>query len=295
MNASGCWCTTEQELDELNNSNSGAIVSKSGTQNSRNGNQTPRFYSEQLGSINSMGLPNLGYKFYQEYGNKLINKPFIQSIHPFSLDELDIMLTDIDKINKKRLIELNVTCPNIINSTESSFDNFEKYMDKINQTKLNNLIVGMKLSPLYELNHFDVMSRLLLKYDIKFVTCINSIPNGLIIDPLTETTRIFPKDGLGGIGGTYIKPIALSNVYNLSQRLENKIDIIGCGGVSTGSDIFEYILCGAKAVQIGTQLVKEGPQCFDRLETELINLMETKCYNNLDDFYKKIKVIGSIS
>ena len=199
MNASGCHCVTEKELNELMESKSGAVVSKSGTIEVRNGNPEPRLHIDKIGSINSMGLPNLSFEFYSQYGNNVsdINiKPFIQSIHPFSVDELDIMLNSIDKINKKRLIELNVTCPNIMSTNanaSASFESFEKYMDKIKQSKLNNAIVGMKLSPIYELNHFDIMSRLLLKYDIKFVTCINSLINGLIVDPYSETTRIYQK------------------------------------------------------------------------------------------------------
>lgn len=300
MNASGCWCTSQNELDELNNSDSGAIVSKSGTIHSRIGNPEPRFYSNQCGSINSMGLPNLGYNFYLEYGKELINKPFIQSIHPFNLNELSIMIYDINANNAnnanniKKLVEINIACPNIINdSNEHNFEHFEKHMDKINQSEHDNIICGLKLSPLYELNHFDTMSRLLLKYNISFITCINSMANGLIIDPFTETTRIFPKGGIGGIGGNYMKPTALSNVYNFSQRLENKIDILGCGGISNGIDVFEHILCGAKAVQVGTHLMNKTPTCFTTLNAELKQLMKIKGYNTLDNFHKKIKVIDA--
>jgi dihydroorotate dehydrogenase (fumarate) len=295
MNASGCWCTTEKELDELYNSNCAALVSKSGTINSRTGNSEPRLYVDSMGSINAMGLPNLGYKFYLDYGKKVINKPFIQSIHPFSIDELDIMLKDIDLIKTKRLVEVNVTCPNIVNGgNENSFENFEKYMDRIKQMNLQNVKCGLKLSPIYELDHFDRMSNLLLKYDIGFITCVNSVPNGLIIDPINEITRIFPKGGVGGIGGSYIKPIALSNVYNFHKRIGNTIDIIGCGGINRGFDAFEYILCGAKAVQVGTHLVKDKPKCFDIINYELEYLMKAKNYDTVDDFRGKLKIVDMI-
>ena len=38
--------------------------------------------------------------------------------------------------------------------------------------------------------------------------------------------------------------------------------VIGAGGVCTGTDAFELILCGATAVQVGTQHMKEGPKYF---------------------------------
>jgi dihydroorotate dehydrogenase (fumarate) len=80
-----------------------------------------------------------------------------------------------------------------------------------------------------------------------------------MIDYQTERTRIAANGGLGGLAGSYIKPISLPNVYNFSWLLKEKIDIIGCGGITIGIDIFEYILCGAKAVQVGTQLIREDP------------------------------------
>lgn len=291
MNASGCWCMTEKELDELYSSQIGCIVSKSGTITSRDGNKEPRFYMNDYGSINSMGLPNQGYQFYLEYGNK-INFPYIQSIYPFNVDELETMLYNINnKVNSQRLIEINLSCPNIVSSKEThTFENYEKSFDKIKQMKVDNLILGTKLPPFYELNHFDIMANLLLKYDIRFITCINSVVNGLIIDLVNEETVIAPKNGLGGIGGLYCKPIALSNVYNFHKLIGDKIDIIGCGGISTANDAFEYILCGAKAVQIGTHLVRNNPDIFGELNKNLEKILINKNYDSLELFRGKIRV-----
>jgi len=47
------------------------------------------------------------------------------------------------------------------------------------------------------------------------------------------------------------------------------IDIIAVGGVSTGKDAQAALTRGAKAVQIGSALMKEGPGVFTRLQQEL--------------------------
>ena len=73
FNASGPLCTTLEELENLGKSDSAAIMSKSCTLEPREGNQKPRYYDFELGSINSMGLPNLGYKKYLELFPKLKN------------------------------------------------------------------------------------------------------------------------------------------------------------------------------------------------------------------------------
>ena len=69
MNASGCHCMTIQELDNLNNpqTKTSAFITKTSTFESRTGNEEPRQFLDNLGSLNSMGIPNLGYQKYDEY------------------------------------------------------------------------------------------------------------------------------------------------------------------------------------------------------------------------------------
>ena len=70
-----------------------------------------------------------------------------------------------------------------------------------------------------------------------------------------------------------------------------KIDIIGCGGIENGEDVFDYILCGATLVQVGTQFYKEGCELFYRLNTELLKIMKKKNYGKLEDFRGRLKSI----
>jgi dihydroorotate dehydrogenase (fumarate) len=289
MNASGCWCTTYEELTDLANSDSSAIVSKSSTINPREGNPNPRLKLLSNGSINSMGVPNHGFDYYSQFQIEHNYDIYIQSLMPFSLDDLDYMLKSESTAD---LYEINLSCPNIINKSILAYDfeELEKYLDLINN---HDKIVGLKLPPYHENYQFDTVSNLLMKYNknIKFITCINSIVNGLLIDYKNESTYIKPKNGFGGIGGIYAKPTALANVRQFYLRL-NGIDIIGCGGVMNGTDAFEHILCGASAVQVGTQLMKEGPSVFDRLNNELIEIMNKKNYSSIDEFKGVLRIIS---
>ena len=126
-----------------------------------------------------------------------------------------------------------------------------------------------------------------IAYDFETTT---SIGNGLYIED--ESVVIKPKNGFGGIGGDYIKPTALANVHAFYQRLKPEIQIIGTGGVKSGRDAFEHILCGASMVQIGTALQKEGVAVFDRITKELKEIMEEKGYESLEDFRGKLHYIN---
>lgn len=292
-NASGCQCTNKEELDLLNSTDSiGAIVSKSSTVEPRMGNIEPRSYFQNIQySVNSMGIPNHGFKYYADYylsGN--CNKPFVQSIYPFNSHELVSMFGHLNTLEFKTpyLIELNVSCPNVNGSL--AMNKLEEYLDIVKQNNINNILLGIKLMPYYLLSDFDQVSNIILKYqeNIKFITCINSVINGLEINIDTETTVIKPNNGCGGVGGLPCLPVGLSNVYNFNQRLGDKVDIVGCGGVSTGADVFKYLLSGATAVQVGTALCVEGISIFDRLSIELKTIMHKKNYSCIGDFKGRV-------
>ena len=298
-NASGPRCTSLKELIQLDKSHSSLVLSKSSTVLLREGNVRPRYYHNELGSINSMGLPNQGFQYYIDSANA-ISKPYLISVNGLTLEDTKLIITKILQSNKINGIEINLSCPNIIGKGQLAYDlvEMERYLSEIfiiiNQYSFP-FLVGLKLPPYFDLHWYPQITNIIKKFNVHYITCINSIGNGLLVDSETESTVIKPKGGMGGIGGQYIKPIGLSNVRNFYlefQKQNLKIDVIGCGGIETGEDIFEYILCGASAVQIGTQFYREGIKCFPRLQQELKDIMSKKGYRCLDDFKGKLKIIN---
>lgn len=296
MNASGVLCSTDQELSNLLNSYSGGVVTKSCTYKPRKGNDLPRYFEWNVGSINSMGLPNLGINFYLSFlEKKKINKPIFLSISGLSTEENYFLVQKANQSSKVTAIELNLSCPNLVEKEKEEmlgyydFDQISNFIENI--FKFNKKPLGIKLPPYFQDAHIKNMALILNKFPIFFVTCINSLPNGLFIDINKESVVIRPKKGFGGIGGSIIKPFALANIHKFYTYLRQDISIIGCGGISSGKDIFEHILCGASAVQIGTQFMKEGTSVFERLKKELIFILEKKNYSSINSFKGKLKNI----
>jgi dihydroorotate dehydrogenase (fumarate) len=298
-NASGPRCTQFDELKKIDESQSCMVLSKSATLELRQGNPEPRYWENSKGSINSMGLPNNGIDFYLSV-RKQFSKPYFISISGLCLEE-NVSILDRIKLNPDGVagLEINLSCPNIVGKGQLAYD--FKMMDDYLEEIFKNLdllkdtkSIGVKLPPYFDFWQFESAAEVLMKYPLDYITCINSIGNGLIIDIDTEQTVIKPKNGFGGIGGSFVKPTGLANVrkfYEIFQREGSGIKIVGCGGVESGKDVFEYILCGAEVVQIGTQFYKEGKRCFSRLEEELGDIMSEKGYKNLDDFRGKLKNI----
>ena len=65
-----------------------------------------------------------------------------------------------------------------------------------------------------------------------------------------ETRRPRLANVMGGLSGPAIKPIALRMVYQVASRA--KIPVIGMGGIATGRDALEFLVVGARAVEVGT-------------------------------------------
>ncbi|MDT6377514.1 dihydroorotate oxidase [Enterococcus faecium] len=298
MNASGVHCMTTQELDELAHSEAGAFITKSCTINERKGNPEPRYFDVPLGSINSMGLPNLVFSYYLEYAlayekvQENQNQPLFFSIAGMSVQENLEMLEKIEKSGFNGITELNLSCPNVPGKPQLAYD-FEATYETLKEVfSIFSKPLGIKLPPYFDFAHFDQMADILNQFPLTYVNAINSVGNGLYIDTEQEAVVIKPKEGFGGIGGEYIKPTALANVRAFYTRLKPEIQIIGTGGIRTGQDAFEHLLCGASMLQIGTELHKEGPEIFSRIIKELTQIMSEKGYTSIDEFKGKLRTIS---
>ena len=290
MNASGALCVTREELDALGHSSAGAIVTKSMTVEARTGNPEPRYHPFPGGSINSMGLPNLGYQAYAEMipALKTFGKPVIASIAGLCEDDFPRIAETINRAAPD-LIEVNLSCPNIAGKPQIGYD-FEASERLIRRVRrIIDRPMGVKLPPYFDPAHHAAMADVLKRAPVDFLSLINSVGNTLVIDPGRETVVIKPKGGFGGLGGTVIKPVALANVRAFWKAFDGRLPIIGVGGIVTGTDAFEHLLAGASSVQVGTALVEEGTTIFGRIAGELRALLMKKGYASVSSVVGRLK------
>ncbi len=282
MNASGALCVTQAELEALGESDAGAIVTKSMTPLAREGNPLPRYVAIEGGSINSMGLPNLGYPAYVKLIPELkrFKKPVIASLAGLQPDDF---LEGAKALNAAApdLVEVNLSCPNIPGKPQIGYDFEETERLLVEIRDVLTIPFGVKLPPYFDPIHHQKIAEVLQRVDVAFVTVINSVGNTLVVDPELERVVIKPKGGFGGLGGRIIKPVALANVRAFWKIWGDRIPIIGTGGIENGTDIFEHVLCGASSVQIGTVLVEDGVGVFTRLAREVTECLERKGYASL--------------
>ena len=199
--------------------------------------------------MNSEGLPNAGIDYYiaEETVNTLkeFRKPYIISLSGLSLADNLEMFGKAMSTEGVAAVELNLACPNIPGKPIIAYD-FEQ-MDKVleavcSHPLFKNKPLGVKLAPYFDAPHFELAASIISKYPIKFIVCINTIGNALMVDVDNESTCMAAKGGFGGLGGGYVKPTALANIHTMSRLLAQKhrsdVDVIGVGGVHSGGDVF---------------------------------------------------------
>ena len=305
-NASGPRSGTAAALSKVCESRAGGVLAKSATVAKQTGNPQPRTFHAPngLASFNSEGLPNNGIDYYisQETIEECMasssdEKPYMVSISGKTVSDNLEMLQRIAKaptLSKIKLVELNLACPNVIGKPIIAYD-FEQMKDILLQVaaaiKGKNIKLGIKLPPYLDGPHFQQAADILNPFDsvVSYVATINTLGNSLVIDVHSEAPVISSNQGFAGLSGAAVKYTALANVRKLRLALKESIDVVGVGGVESGKDAFELILCGATAVQVGTCHWTEGPKCFDRICKELEQIMEAKGYKSIDDFKGKLK------
>ncbi|MBZ9692242.1 dihydroorotate dehydrogenase [Clostridium sp. M14] len=226
----------------------GGISSKGLTLNVKDGNEGIRVFETPSGMMNSVGLQNPGIEGFIK--NEL---PKMQELNTNILANVgggcfEDYAEAIEKLNdtEVNMIELNISCPNVkcggmaygIKS-QVAYE-FVKEIKKICKKPLM-----VKLSPNAE--NIVEMATKCEEAGADSLSLINTL-KGLAIDPY-KRKPIF-NNVYAGLSGPAVKPVALRMVHEVSKAV--RIPVIGLGGISNGIDAIEFMMAGARAVQIGT-------------------------------------------
>jgi dihydroorotate dehydrogenase (NAD+) catalytic subunit len=160
------------------------------------------------------------------------------------------------------VVEVNLSCPNLEDGRMFSLDAWRAAEVVSAVAASSEVPVGAKLSP--NIDDLVGVAGAVLEAGATFLTLANTLL-GFGVD--IETRRPLLGGGVGGYSGPGLKPVALRCVYEVAKALPGT-PIVGCGGVTTGADVVEYLLAGASAVAVGTALLAD-PRAGSRIVREL--------------------------
>ncbi len=120
---------------------------------------------------------------------------------------------------------------------------------------------------------------------LSLINTINSIV-GVDLDTLEITPNIGGKGGHGGYAGPAVKPIALNMLAALgTDEVVSKsgLPISGMGGIATWQDAAQFLLLGAKSLQVCTAVMHYGYRIIEDLCDGLSNWMDEKGFKTIDE------------
>ena len=239
------------EFSNLMDLNSiGGIVVKGLSMTPIKGNPPPRVYETASGMLNAIGWQNIGAtEFVTKKLPALRNYDtnIIVNIVGFELNEYLEVTRFLNDCPGIKALELNISCPNVKKGGfHFNKDPKDTYTITAETKKASrHLPLWVKLSP----NVTDIreFARACEDAGADAISVINTFV-GMAINVEKRRPRL--RFLTGGLSGPAIKPVALRLAYEACQAV--KIPVIGVGGIASVEDALEFLIAGARAVQIGT-------------------------------------------
>ena len=245
--ASGTFNSGKEYANFVDLNQLGAITVKGVSHEPWPGNPPPRTAETYGGMLNAVGLQNPGAKefikddipFMRQFDTKIIVNLCGKTVEDYIAVVRDFEGADID------LLELNISCPNIkaggmAMGTDTCMT--ETITREVKKYATAPLIV--KLSP--NVTNIAEIAKAAEAGGADGISLINTLL-GMKID--IHRRKPVLGNGVGGLSGPAIKPVAVRMVYQVAQAV--KLPIIGMGGIATGEDAIEFIMAGATAVAVG--------------------------------------------
>ena len=226
----------------------GGVVPKTVTPRPRAGNPPPRTVETPAGMLNSIGLDNDGVDHFCTHHLpylRTLGTAVIANVAGKNPTEFAAMAAQIERAGGADAVELNVSCPNVTGGVDygRTPDGCAAVVKAVRDAC--DLPALAKLTP--NVTDVPAVAQAAAEAGADAVTLINTL-TGLAVD--WRKRRPVLGNGIGGLSGPAIKPVALRIVHQVRQAVD--VPIVGCGGVRTVDDVLEFLVAGASAVQVGT-------------------------------------------
>lgn len=286
MTASGTFGYGEEYADFLDLSSLGGIVVKGTTLHPREGNPYPRMAETPSGMLNAVGLQNKGVDYFISDIYPRIKNYQTSVLVNVSGSQIEDYVETAQRISDLVAIpgiELNISCPNVKEGGMSfgvTPQGAYQVVKAVREVYPKHLMV--KLSP----NVTDITEIALAVEEggADSISLINTLL-GMAID--IEKRRPVLSTVTGGLSGPCIKPVALRMVWQVAQKV--RVPIVGMGGIATISDVIEFLLAGASAVQVGCYNFV-NPSISASLVCELETYMRQHGIHSVDELIGALQI-----
>jgi dihydroorotate dehydrogenase (fumarate) len=260
MNASGPRSAERGEIYELAAVHRGAIVFKS---------------CNLAGLATPDNLKNAGVEHFAAIAGELAprGKRIIASVVGASEEEFVAIAKRLDRAGVA-ILELNLA-DDYVRDSIAPFASLERAKALIGRVRGEvGCVLAVKLPPAPGFSA-RALADLLKSMGVAIVVCQNDLPKDLAVDIATGIAKGPAR--------------ALSHAHAIFRESEGLLDIVAVGGINTGRDAYLAHLTGAKAVQVGSAIIKEGAGALGRIDRELEALLVERGKHSVADIVGQLK------
>ncbi len=264
----------------------GAIFAKGTTYEHREGNSPVRMAETASGMLNAVGLQNGGIAHFVEHiypRATQLGTHIIMNVNGSEKKDYVKVAEIADGLEKIPAIELNISCPNVKHGGMLfgvSPDAAKEVISAVRAVYHKPLIV--KLTP--NVTDIALMAKVAEDAGADAVSLVNTFL-GMAVD--AERRRPKLSTVTGGLSGPCIKPIALRMVWQVYNAV--KIPVIGMGGICTAEDAIEFLLCGARIIQVGTYNFVD-PLAPLKIIDGIVSYMTRHNISDINDLIGKLEI-----
>ena len=288
MTASGTFGYGEEYAPYVDLSRLGAIVVKGLSLKPRMGNPPSRIVETPCGMLNAVGLQNVGVNAFIREKLPFLTQfdlPVIANIFGESVEEYVKVAEILSQASGVHGLEVNISCPNVKKGGIAFGANPDMAADVTRRVKAStDLPVIVKLTP----NVTDIaeIAESVEAAGADAISLINTI-TGMSVDIERRVPHL--RNITGGLSGPAIKPVALRMVWQVVQRVS--VPVIGLGGIMTAGDALEFLIVGARAVQVGTAHFIHPHAAVDILEG-IEDYLEQHQFDDINQLIGTLKTGG---
>lgn len=263
----------------------GGISTKGMTLEPRLGNPVPRIAEGTSVILNAVGLQNPGVEHFIKNDLPFLREKgivIIANVAGKTVEDYSEICARLDGLAD--MIELNISCPNV-KAGGMAFGIKPQSIEEVTRaakSSLKKTPLIVKLSPNVE--SIAVNAQAAENGGADCISLINTL-TGMVID--AEKRRPVIANNTGGVSGAGIKPIALKMVYDAAHAVS--IPVIGMGGITCGIDVIEFMMAGARAVQVGTANFTDV-NAMPRIIVETENWLNAHGVKNINEIVDTLKL-----
>lgn len=249
MTASGTFGYGLEYADFVDLDRLGGIIVKGTTCQHREGNPYPRMAETPSGMLNAVGLQNVGVDSFCDdiyHRIKHLDTNIIVNVGGSSIEEYCHTVEKINDLDRIPAIELNISCPNVKKGGMGFGTDPNMAAQVVGEVrKIYHKTLIVKLTP--NVTNIVTIAQAVADAGADCVSLINTLL-GMSVDVEHRCPHL--STITGGLSGPCVKPVAVRMVWQVAHAVD--IPVIGLGGITNANDVLEFMMAGARAVQVGT-------------------------------------------